>query len=360
MFRKWTIFLAALVLGTSLSAELTEAQRAFHEAFEATIENEGGPPGPAPEGMVWVPGGEFSMGLPDPRGLEKGGREPMADARPIQRVKVDGFWMSKTVVTNRQFAKFVEETNYLTVAELPPDPADFPGVPREVLVPGSLVFSWPDEDTGTAQFHRWWNYIPGANWRHPEGPGSTIEGREDYPVTHIAFEDASRYATWAGKRLPTEAEWEFAARGGLSGNPYPWGFELTPNGEWRANIWQGPFPHGNTAEDGFKGLAPVGQFPPNAYGLYDMAGNVWEWCSDWYHSLYYRTRNNQSDPIVNPEGPQTSFDPAEPGLKKRVQRGGSFLCTHLYCTRYMVGTRGKGEISSAANHIGFRVVLSPD
>jgi sulfatase modifying factor 1 len=306
--------------------------------------NPADPPGPAPEGMVWIPGGEFWMGCDDPQ---------MRDAQPIHRVAVDGFWMDRTEVTNAQFARFVEATGYVTVAEKPPDPRDFPGAPAENLVAGSIVFSPPDHDVPLDDFLAWWRYVPGANWRHPEGPGSTIEGREDHPVVHVCYEDAEAYARWAGKRLPTEAEWEFAARGGLDRKRYVWGDELRPGGRWLVNNWQGPFPRANTAEDGFARTAPVGTFPPNGYGLVDMAGNVWEWCSDWYRPEYYHY-----SPSRNPAGPESSHDPMEPGVPKRVQRGGSFLCSDLYCTRYLPGARGKGAIDSGQSHVGFRCARS--
>ncbi len=336
-----------------------EAWLRFHSAFEPTVESESEVPGPAPEGMVWVPGGEFSMGIADPRALPSGGREAMADARPIHRVHVDGFWMDKAPVTNAEFAVFVEETGYLTVAERPLDPADFPGAPEDELVPGAIVFTYPSTLDNPHDYTQWWRWTPGAAWHSPYGPDSSVEDRPDYPVVHIAWADARAYAEWAGKRLPTEAEWEFAARGGLSGKPYPWGRELKPDGAWMANLWQGRFPLENTAEDGFEGIAPVRRFPANGYGLYDMAGNVWEWTADWYRPGEYRVRAAAGEVVRNPRGPESGFDPRQGGLPARVTRGGSFLCTDQYCTRYMVGTRGRTEPDSGSAHIGFRLVKSP-
>ena len=314
--------------------------------------------GKPPEGMVWIPGGEFLMGTDDPtkRVCDGTGHESMNDARPIHRVAVDGFWMDVTEVTNEQYTRFVDATHYVTVAERKPSSADFPGVPAEALVAGSIVFTAPSAPVPLDDFLAWWRYEAGTNWQHPQGPKSDIKGREKFPVVHIAYSDALAFAKWAGKRIPTEAEWEFAARGGLSSQPFVWGADVKPGGKWMANIFEGHFPDKDTGVDGFSGLAPVAQFPPNGYGLYDVAGNVWELCADWYRPDYYQTLAAAGGEAKNPQGPSDSFDPAEPGVPKRVHRGGSFLCSDEYCTRYMVGTRGKGEPDSAANHIGFRCV----
>ena len=296
------------------------------------------------------------MGAADPRGLPHGGHEPMADARPIHRVYVDGFWMDTTEVTNQQFARFVKATRYITVAERKPRAEDYPGAPPESLVPGSAVFMPPSEAVPLDDHYQWWRYVRGASWRHPSGPGSQIAGRDEYPAVHVAYEDAVAYATWAGKRLPTEAEWEFAARGGLSGKTYPWGDEYRLGGQWMANTHQGHFPVDDEGADGFRGIAPAARFPATGFGLHDMAGNVWEWVSDWYRPDYYQQLAATGAVARNPQGPDSSYDPAEPRDKKRVQRGGSFLCTEQYCTRYRVGTRGKGEVTSGTDHLGFRCV----
>ena len=323
--------------------------------FLPTRENNMQAPGPAPDGMVWIPGGEFSMGSPDPLDVnDKVGMQVASDSRPVHRVYVDGFWMDKTEVTNAQFAAFVSATGYVTVAERTPRAEDFPGAPPENLVAGSVVFTPPSHAVPIDTHFRWWSYVKHANWRHPLGPDDSIEGRERFPVVHVAYEDALAYATWAGKRLPTEAEWEFAARGGLSGKLYPWGDDFRPDGRWMANTHQGEFPHHDSAADRFMGLSAVAQFPANGYGLYDTAGNVWEWVADWYRPDSYGQLAAAGGVARNPVGPETSVDPAEPGVMKRVHRGGSFLCTDQYCSRYMVGTRGKGESSTGTNHLGFR------
>jgi formylglycine-generating enzyme len=320
------------------------------------------PAGERPEGMVWIPGGEFTMGSEDPRSQACGGPDSMRDARPLHQVYVDGFWMDATEVTNEQFERFVVATGYVTIAERTPKKEDFPGAPPENLVAGSTVFTPTDTTVPLDNHFRWWRYVRGANWRHPFGPASDIRGKDKEPVVHIAFDDAVAYGKWAGKRLPTEAEWEFAARGGLAGKLYSWGDELKPGGKWMANIFQGKFPvkGGDTGEDGFAGIAPVAQFPPNGYGLFDMAGNVWEWCSDWYRPDYYEHLAKRDKVSRNPQGPDSPFDPAEPTERKRVHRGGSFLCTDQYCTRYMIGSRGKGEVNTSSNHVGFRCVKAAE
>jgi sulfatase modifying factor 1 len=324
--------------------------------FAATVLERREPESAAPEGMVWIPGGEFSMGSSDPRA---GGHchEPMSDARPIHRVAISGFFMDRTEVTNAEFARFVAATHYVTVAERVPTAEEMPGVPASERVPGSSVFSPTAAAVPLDQPLRWWRYVAHANWRHPDGPGSSLEGRSEHPVVHVGYEDAVAYANWAGKQLPTEAEWEFAARGGRTGKLYPWGDELTPGGQYAANIYQGDFPVAgkDRALDGFAGSAPVGSYAPNDFGLYDMAGNVWEWVADYYRPDTYARRAGPSV-LRDPAGPDDSYDPAEPRVKKRVQRGGSFLCTSDYCTRYMVGTRGKAEPRSPTNHVGFRCV----
>lgn len=309
-------------------------------------------------GMVWIPGGEFDMGAVV---NGQGSAEmpmPSNDAEPIHRVRVDGFWMDKTEVTNEQFAKFVAATGYVTIAERAPTKEEFPTAPAENLVAGSVVFTPPEQEVSLGDHYQWWSYVKGANWRHPLGPESDIKGKDKYPVVQVAYPDAEAYAKWAGKRLPTEAEFEFAERGGLSRKTYAWGDEFRPEGKWMANSFQGKFPIHDSGEDGFIGIAPVARFPANGYGLYDMAGNVWEWCSDWYRADYYAQLAKAGEMTINPKGPESSLDPAEPNESKRVQRGGSFLCTDQYCSRYIVGTRGKGEVNTGTNHLGFRCARS--
>lgn len=325
--------------------------------FHPTIENVDRPAVAAPEGMVWIPGGEFSMGTGRPGRMSTGvGMQVTRDARPVHRVAVDGFWMDATEVTNAQFSRFVAATGYVTVAERPLRPGDVPGVSPGDLRAGSAVFTQPDYAVSLSDHRNWWTYVEGASWRHPLGPASNIEGRDDYPVVHVAYEDAQAYARWAGKRLPTEAEWEFAARGGLTGRLYPWGDRFRVNGQWMTNSHQGTFPVEDSAADGFSGIAPVARFPPNGYGLYDVAGNVWEWVSDWYRPDYYAQLAAAGGVARNPEGPDAPFDPAAPEVPQRVHRGGSFLCTEQYCSRYLVGTRSRGDVNTSTNHLGFRCV----
>lgn len=291
--------------------------------------------------MVKVVGGYFLMGS-----------EQFADAKPVHEVKISDFLIDEHEVTNSQFEEFVKSTGYVTVAERPLDPKEFPGVDPAMLKPGSAIFSPPKEVQGLTNHLQWWSYVVGANWRHPEGPNSSIKGKENFPVVHIAYQDAEAYAKWAGKRLPTEAEWEYAARARMS-NPmtYYWGNELLDNNRYLANIFQGQFPVLNTKLDGYIGTSPVKAFPANSIGLYDMEGNVWEWCADYYRPDYYAKSTAE-----NPKGPADAYDPDEPGAIKRVQRGGSFLCNDQYCERYKAGSRGKGEINSPTNNVGFRCV----
>src|SRR5262245_14789043 len=299
--------------------------------------------------MVWVPGGPFWMGT----------AEDSEQNAPLHQVAVTGFWMDKTEVTNARFEEFVKATGYKTVAEREPTADDFNGreVPPELREPFSIGFipvkgdvplygPWP---TGAPP---WWRAIRGADWRHPEGPGSDIKARMNHPVVHISWHDAVAFCEWAGKRLPTEAEWEFAARGGLDRQEFCWGSEKQgAGGQWRANTFQGKFPGKDTAADGFAGTAPVATYPPNGYGLYDMAGNVWEWCSDWYSARYYR-----ESPRNNPKGPEVG-DPGRDTIQPaKVRRGGSYLCADDYCRRYLPSARDHNPPNDAASHTGFRCV----
>lgn len=311
-----------------------------------------------PAGMVWIAGGEFTMGTDAAIGW--------ASEKPAHRVRVDGFWIDETDVTNAQFRAFVEATGYVTTAERPVDAAEIlkqspPGTPTpppEKLVPGSLVFHPPvDPVEDLRDYSQWWQWTPGANWRHPEGPESDLAGREDHPVVHVSWFDAVAYANWTGKRLPSEAEWEFAARGGLDGKAYAWGDEPLSTDRPQCNCWQGTFPALNTARDGYLRTSPVKAFPPNGFGLYDMAGNVWQWCSDWYRIDLYRQRAGQAV-TVDPAGPEQSFDPRQPYTPLRCQKGGSFLCHPSYCLRYRPSARHGGAPDTGMSHVGFRCVRS--
>ncbi|HEV7333756.1 MAG TPA: formylglycine-generating enzyme family protein [Flavisolibacter sp.] len=306
------------------------------------------------EGMRWIPGGEALMGAADGEGRP--------DEYPQHRVVVDGFWMDETEVTNGQFQQFVNATGYITTAERAVDWEALkqqlpPGTPRpadSLLKAASLVFTAPAGPVPLSNASQWWRWRRGANWRQPQGPGSSIKGKEAYPVVHVSWEDAQAYCRWAGKRLPTEAEWELAARGGQQEAVYPWGKEKIEAVRPKANTWQGTFPHHNTGWDGYTGAAPVKRFAPNGYGLYDMAGNVWEWCSDWYRADWYQ--QVKSSVQQNPAGPEQSFDPMEPTVPKRVVRGGSFLCHDAYCKGYRVSARMKTSPDTGLEHTGFRCV----
>jgi formylglycine-generating enzyme required for sulfatase activity len=309
-------------------------------------------PAPAADlkaGMTGITGGDFWMGdtLYD-------------DAQPVHRVRVHDFWIDVTEVTNVQFARFVAATGYRTVAERPLDPRDFPGVAAAKLVPSSAVFAATATVVSLDDPLRWWRLVPGADWQHPEGPTSTISHRMDHPVVHIAYEDALAYARWLGKRLPTEAEWEYAARGGLDRNSFVWGNEYRPRERYLANTYQGHFPDRNTAADGYRATSPVRAFPANGYGLYGTAGNVWEWVADWYRPDYYAALVQRGLISIDPQGPPGGADPSEPGTSKRVQKGGSFLCTDDYCGRFRPGARGQGDAASTGNHTGFRLAADCD
>ena len=318
----------------------------------------------APAGMVMIPGGEFTMGTDS--------EQAFPNERPAHRVSVSPFFLDEHAVTNAEFAKFVEATGYVTVAERPIDwevmktqvPPGTPKPPDEMLQPGSLVFHPTEGPVDLRDMSRWWKWTAGASWRQPEGPGSTIEGRENHPVVQVAWEDANAYAKWAGKRLPTEAEWEFAARGGLENKRYPWGDEENPGGKFMLNRWTGEFPYRNDGKDGFVGAAPVGSFPPNGYGLRDMAGNVWNWCSDIYHADAFAARAGNAPACCDPAGPETVAGETEvlgdpspalvPGAERRVVKGGSFLCHPDYCESYRPSARRGTPPDTGSSHVGFR------
>lgn len=314
----------------------------------------------APGGMRWVEGAEFVMGSEDDLAWD--------DEKPAHPVRVDGFWIDETEVTNAQFRVFVEATGYVTTAERAPTleeimaqvPPGTPPPPKEMLVAGSLVFEAPAGAAPGApleQVGQWWKWSPGASWRRPQGPRSSIEGKDDHPVVQVSWDDAMAYAKWAGKRLPTEAEWELAARGGLDRKTYVWGDGSPKDAQRFANVWQGEFPSQNTAGDGHVGTAPVRSYPPNGHGLYDMAGNVWEWCGDWYDAGEYRRRAGKGV-IANPAGPARSYDPNQPSTPLRVVRSGSFLCANTYCTRYRPSARQGVSPDTGMSHTGFRCVVT--
>lgn len=306
----------------------------------------------ASQNMMWVPGGTFRMGSED----------FYPEERPVHEVHVDGFWMDRSPITNDLFSSFVDATGYKTLAERELNPADFLGAPAENLVPGSMVFRKTRGPVDLKNYVNWWAWVPGTSWRCPFGLQSSIEGMEQHPVVHVAYEDAAAYARWAGKELPTEAEWERAARGGLEGKKFTWGDEELPDGKTMANYWQGEFPWQNKASDGFEGTSPVGTFPPNGYGLTDMAGNVWEWTSDWYvHRHLDGIVKSCCGPAINPRvaSPHLSYDPRQPQfhIPRKVVKGGSHLCAPNYCLRYRPAARQPQMIDTSMSHIGFRCVI---
>ena len=312
------------------------------------------PPHEAPHpDMVWIPGGTFGMGSD----------KHYPEERPVHKVTVDGFWIDKYPVTNDRFARFVAETGHVTFAEIPPNPKDYPGALPHMLYAGSMVFFKPNGPVSRENIGNWWSYERGADWRHPRGAKSSIDGIERHPVVHVAFVDAEAFARWEGKELPTEAEWEFAARGGLEPAPSAWGNEFMPGNRPMANTWQGEFPWQNLVEDGYEGTSPVDAFPPNGYGLHDMIGNVWEWTSDWYVAKHPADAPKACCVPVNPRGgpEEGSYDPCQPQIKipRKVIKGGSHLCAPNYCRRYRPAARMAQPIDTSISHLGFRLVVRP-
>lgn len=303
--------------------------------------------------MIWIAGGVFRMGSD----------RHYPEEAPVHRVAVDGFWIDRHPVTNAQFQQFVEATGHVTVAEIPPDPADYPGALPHMLYAGSLVFRRPERKVDLRDWGRWWTFLKGADWCHPYGPKSSIEGLDDHPVVHVAYADALAYARWAGKDLPTEAEWEFAARGGLDGAEFAWGDEFTPGGRHMANTWQGAFPRQNLGTDGYLRTSPVAAFPPNGYGLHDMIGNVWEWTSDWFVPRHAADAPKACCIPQNPRGgrEEQSYDPCQPNIRipRKVLKGGSHLCAPNYCRRYRPAARHPEPVDTSTCHVGFRCVVRP-
>jgi formylglycine-generating enzyme len=302
--------------------------------------------------MVFIQGGRFQMGSD----------AHYAEEKPAHPVQVDGFWIDLTPVTNAQFRRFVEETGHITFAEIPPDPKDYPGALPEMMKAGSLVFTPTDRPVDLRNWALWWHFEFGADWRHPYGSGSSLDGLDAHPVVHVAWQDVVAYATWAGKTLPTEAEWEYAARGGLEGAEYAWGDELMPGGRPMANTWQGNFPYQNDLTDGYERTSPVKSYPPNGYGLYDMIGNVWEWTTDWYSSSHPETQEKSCCGVAkNPHGApeEGSYDPRQPEIRipRRVVKGGSHLCAPSYCRRYRPAARHSQPVDTSLSHLGFRCVI---
>ncbi|MES0207018.1 formylglycine-generating enzyme family protein [Mesorhizobium sp. LNHC209A00] len=301
--------------------------------------------------MEWIPGGEFVMGSD----------RNYPEEAPAHRVAVSGFWIDRFTVTNREFEQFVAATGYLTLAERPANLSDYPEAIPEQVAPSSAVFKRVTQPVDIRNPYNWWFYVRGANWRHPRGPASSIKKLRDHPVVHVALEDAKAYANWAGKELPSEAEWEFAARGGISGAEFVWGDEFMPGGNHMANTWQGNFPNSNLCEDGYEWTAPVGSFPANGYGLYDMAGNVWQWTTDWYQE--HNRLDSPCCTIINPRGgeQEASYDPREPTIRipRKVTKGGSFLCAPNYCQRYRPAARMSQPVDTSTCHLGFRCIVRP-
>ena len=328
--------ITALLMVAGAKAESAPAAR-LCDTYAGQPEDEG-----PTAGMTWIGGGTFTMGADDQHPEE----------RAAHGVTIGGFWIDRHEVTNAEFAGFVGATGYRTLAERGLDPKDYPGMPPELLVPGSMVFFVPERLADMADISQWWRYVPGADWRHPQGPGSSIEGKASHPVVHVAYEDAAAYAEWAGRRLPSEAEWEGAARGGLDGAAYTWGNSYDPVEGWKANSWQGSFPQRDEVLDGHHGTAPVGCFEANGYGLFDMAGNVWEWTADWYVPGFAPA------PVTDPAGPDMvqAAAAAPDRLPRRVIKGGSWLCAPDFCARYRPAARQPMDADLGASHIGFRTV----
>jgi formylglycine-generating enzyme len=310
------------------------------------------PPGAPPHpGMVWIPAGEFTMG--------SDGHYP--EEAPAHRVRVDGFWVDRTTVTNDDFAAFVRATGHVTLAEQAPDPAAYPDARPELLVAASSVFRRPRRPVDLRDAYQWWAWVPGADWRHPRGPQSSLKGLGEHPVVHVVFDDAAAYAAWAGKGLATEAEWERAARGGLDGAEYAWGDELTPGGRHMVNVWQGEFPNENLLLDGWEYTAPAKSFPPNGFGLFQVTGNVWEWTTDWYRD-HAAAVDNPCCTVDNPRGgtPEASVDGRDPAaIARRVMKGGSHLCAPNYCRRYRPAARMAQAVDTSTSHLGFRCIVRP-
>jgi sulfatase modifying factor 1 len=303
------------------------------------------------DNMILLPGRTFRMGSD----------RHYPEEAPSHSVRVSNFWMDRTPVTNRQFAQFVEATGHVTFAEIPPRAEDYPGALPHMLYAGSLTFRAPAHPVDPRDWSQWWAFLEGADWRHPYGPGSGIDGLDEHPVVHVAFSDALAYTQWVGKELPTEAEWEFAARGGLDRAEFAWGDDLTPGGKHMANTWQGSFPHRNEVQDGFARTSPVNAFPPNGYGLHDMIGNVWEWTTDWYSEKHQADAAKACCIPENPRGGREdqSFDPSDPNIRipRKVLKGGSHLCAPNYCRRYRPAARHAEPIDTSASHVGFRCVV---